>query len=155
MLRDAKIPAERCLSRRCAQADNHLRPKCTDFGVKPWATRGNFRCVRFLMDAPLPSRLPLEMFHRIRNINFPAVDSGFDESGIEQFAGRADKRFAFQVFLVTRLLTHEQDLCVLLPFSEHGLCRSFPKITSLAIFGGFLEFFKRPSRPNPCVCRTG
>ena len=94
MLRDAKIPAEQCLSRSCAQADNHLRPKCADFGVKPWATRGKFRCVRFLMDAPLPSRLPLEMFHRICNVGFPAVDSGFEESGIEQFAGGTDKRFA-------------------------------------------------------------
>jgi hypothetical protein len=98
---------------------------------------------------------PLEMFHRIRNVSFPAVDSGFDESGIEQFADGTDKRFAFQVFLVTRLLTHEQDLCVRLPFSEHSLCRLFPKITSLAIFGGFFEFFKRPFRRNRCVCRTG
>jgi len=48
---------------------------------------------------------PIEMFDRIRDVNFFAIDPGFFESAIHDFSGRSDKRFSRHVFIIAGLLT--------------------------------------------------
>jgi len=56
-------------------------------------------------DAAFTARLPFEMFDRIRDVNFFAIDPGFFESAIHDFSGRSDKRFSRHVFIIAGLLT--------------------------------------------------
>jgi hypothetical protein len=95
------------------------------------------------MNATLAARLPLEMLHGIRHVDFGAVDPSFGERGVQQFSGRADKRFALDVFLIPRYLTDEHDLGGGLPFSEYRLRGIFPQIAGPAISSRCLQTFER------------
>jgi hypothetical protein len=87
------------------------------------------------MNALLSSlcRRPLEMLHHIRQIDFRTIDSCDFHCLVEQFAGRADKGMASAIFLIPGLLTNEYDLWLCGTFSEDGLRRVPPQITSLTI----------------------
>jgi hypothetical protein len=57
------------------------------------------------VDPPLSTRLPLEVFDRIRDVGLGAVDAGLLERLVEDLPGRADEGLALAVLLVAWLLT--------------------------------------------------
>jgi hypothetical protein len=137
MLRDAKIAAEQRLGRGSAETHDHLGLERGDFGVEPGAASGDFRGVGLFVDAAFAARLPFEMFYGVGDVDFFAVDAGFDESGVEQLASRAYEWTALEIFLISRLFADEHDLCVGPAFAEDGLGATLPEIAILAILGSF------------------
>ena len=87
------------------------------------------------MQAPFSARFPFEVFHRVGDVNLAPIDACFLERPIEQFPGRAHKRFAGAVFLVARLLAHENNFRAGSAFAEDGLRPGFPQRTGAAFFG--------------------
>ena len=85
------------------------------------------------MNSAFPAGLPFKMFHRIRDINFPAIDSGFFERLIHDFSSWPYERFAGDIFVIARLFAHQHNSCVLWTFSEYSLRGSFVKMARLAV----------------------
>ena len=78
MLCDAKILAEQGLGGGGAEADDHFGVDRSDFGVEPRPASGDFGGAGFFVDAAFAARLPFEMFHGVGDVNFFAIDAGFD-----------------------------------------------------------------------------
>src|ERR1051325_5867092 len=107
-----------------------------EFGIQPWPTRGDFARVGLFVNAPLAFRFPFEVLHRIGDVNLVAIDAGFDKRFVEQLARRADKWFAREVFVVTRLFPYKNNFCVPRPFAKNRLRSGLPQGTSLAAARG-------------------
>src|SRR5688572_9101649 len=83
LLRYPEFRAKQRLSGSRAEGDDHGWFNKSYLGLQPGATRGNFYGVGFLVNPTLPPRLPLEMFHHIRDVGQRAIDSGLLKSAIE------------------------------------------------------------------------
>ena len=99
--------------------------------------------VRFLVDAPLPARFPLEVFHDVRDVDAGSIDAGVRERTVQQLAGGPDKRMARQVFLIARLLADEHQLGLARAFAEDRLCPEFPEIAAAAVLGRLADLRER------------
>lgn len=86
------------------------------------------------MNAPFPTRLPIDVLDRSRQVSRVTIDPRFCESAIQDLAGRADEGFAAPVLLVARPLTRENQGSVFATFTENRLGRTFVKWTGLAIY---------------------
>ena len=71
--------AEDGLSGRDAEADDHPRFYDLDLSLQPWTAGGNFAYRRLLVLATLALRFPLEVLHRIGDIDLSTANSGFSE----------------------------------------------------------------------------
>ncbi len=72
------------------------------------------------------------MFHRIRDVNFLAIDSRFFERLIHDFPGRANKWFTLLIFVVSRLFADQHDRRVFRTLPEYGLCGPLVEMTCRA-----------------------
>ncbi len=88
------------------------------------------------MDSALAARLPLEMLHRIGEVNFFAIDPRFLQSAIHDFSGRSDERFSGHVFMIAGLLADQHDWRFFGSFAENGLGCAFVQVTGGAFLGG-------------------
>ena len=70
------------------------------------------------------------MFHRIRDVNFVAINSRFFQRLIHYFPGRSNKRFTLLIFVIARLLADQHDRRVLRAFAEDGLGRVFVEVAA-------------------------
>ena len=131
------------MGRGGAKTNNYLGADGSDFRIEPWATRGDFRCVRFFVDAPFAAGLPLEVFDGVGDVNFFAIDACFDEGAIEQLTCGTDEWFAGKIFLVARLFADKHELAVRGALAENGLRAKLPEIAIFAGFGGFAQFVER------------
>ena len=122
-LRDAKARPEKRLRRRRAEEHEHARPDDGELGFEPRAARGLLGRVGLLMDAPLATRLPLEVLHGVRDVGLPPVDSGFVHAFVENPTGRADERSPREILLVAGLLADKHDVGRLGAFAEYRLGR--------------------------------
>ena len=75
------------------------------------------------MNPTFAARFPFEMFHRVRDINLLPIDPRFFERAVHYFSGRADERFADNVFIIAGLLAHKHDRRSLRTFAEDRLRR--------------------------------
>jgi hypothetical protein len=75
MLGDAKIATQQGLCHGDAEANNYFRMECGDFGFEPRPTGRYFCCIWFFMNAAFSSRFPLEVFYRVGDVNFFAVNA--------------------------------------------------------------------------------
>src|SRR5436305_14011166 len=107
------------------------------------------------MDATLAARLPFEMLHRVRHVNFLSIDPRFFERAIEDFSSRAHKWFSGDILLVAGLLTEKHERRVLGSLAEDGLRGVFVERTSCATLrcfrdrsqtGGIRNWAGRPIR---------
>src|SRR5581483_136247 len=128
--RDAEVTAQERLRSGRAKADHKLRSHYLQFGFEPRPAGGNLDCVRFGMNAALAALRPLEVLYGISDVNFFAVQARFFHCFAQQASGRTDKRVAFAVFFIARLLSHHDDLGVRRSFSEHDLRRPGIEITA-------------------------
>lgn len=76
--RDAKIPTEKSLCRRRTQTDDYIWLYERDLCIQPLPAGGNLDGIRFLMNAPLTARLPLEVLYGVGDIGLLAIDTRLD-----------------------------------------------------------------------------
>jgi len=119
------------------------RPSSDCAAVALWLDHGQLRLepraacrhlgpVRFLVDASLPSRLPLEVLDRVRHVGVGSVDLSCPQRLVEESAGGADERSAGTVLLISGLLADEHDLGCGCALAEHGLGPELPERAGLA-----------------------
>src|SRR5438105_9236385 len=82
------------------------------------------------MDATLAARLPFEMLHRVRDVDFLSIDSRFFESTIKDFSSRAHKWFSGDILLVAGLLTEKHERRAYRSLAEDRLRGVFVERTS-------------------------
>lgn len=90
------------------------------FRIQPRPARRNFSGIRSLVDASLPSGLPLEMLHHICDVHTFPPNAGLDKRGVQQLASGSHKRLPLHILLITRLLPN-----------EHHLARGVPSPTTV------------------------
>ena len=129
----AKVATEQRLCRGGAEANNYFRVECGDFGVEPRPAGRYFCCIWFFVNAAFSSRFPLEVFCRVGDVNLFAVDACFRKRFIQEVAGGADKRFAFQIFLIAWLFADKNNSRSREALAEHGLRGMFSEIAGLAV----------------------
>ena len=78
------------------------------------------------MDAAFSSRFPLEVFYRVGDVDFFAVNARFRKRLIQEVASGPDKWFAFQVFLIARLFADKNDFRVGQALAKNCLRGVFP-----------------------------
>jgi len=93
------------------------------------------------MNPALPTRLPFEVFHRVRDVNFLAINSRFFEGLIHDFSSGSNEGFTLLIFVIARLLADQHDRCVFRAFAKHGLCSPLVKMTRFA-------FARRVAQPG-------
>lgn len=130
---DAKRRPENRLSRRCAHGDHELWLNDSELCFQPWPAGCDFARIRFLMNAAFPTRFPLKMFHRIRDVYLGSINSSFFQRAIHDFAGRPDERFTGDVFVISRLFANEHQSRGLGALPKNGLRCSLVKMTRLAM----------------------
>jgi len=107
------------------------------------------------VNAAFATGLPLKVLHRIRNIRLLTIDASFNQRLVEKRACRADKGFAFEVFLIARLLAHEHHLRMTRPFAKHRLRSAQPQIAGFAIPCHIAELRQRRMGGNQLRRRGG
>jgi len=133
LTRNAKPRAEERLG--CGRAHGHDQLWLDDSQLcfQPGATCCNFARIRFLMNPAFPARLPLKMFHRVRDINLRSIDSSFFERLVHDFPGWPDERFTGDIFIITRLFADEHHRGTFRTFTKNRLRRPLVKMTSVTI----------------------
>src|SRR5579862_1625594 len=136
------------LRRRRAKADHELWMHHFQLRVKPRAAGFNLALARLLVQTALPTRLPLEMLHHVRDVDTASLDSRFFQRAIEQLSCRSHKRMPFHVLPVAWLLAnhhhaHRQSLGRPFHFAEHRLRRAPEQIASPASLHGLSQHRQR------------
>jgi len=80
-------------------------------------------------------RGPLEVLHRIRDVDVSAFPTRLFERFVQNGAGRSDKGTTSVVFLVSGLLPDHHDVGIAPPFAEHRLRGCEIKRAALAMAG--------------------
>ena len=91
LARDAKRRAEDRLRRRRSEADQQLSFDQTQLRFQPRTAGSDLPRIWFPMNPAFPAGLLLKMLHRVRDINFFAINSGFFERLIHDFPSRPDE----------------------------------------------------------------
>src|SRR5207244_8109759 len=92
-----ELTADERLGRRRAQADDRARLDELNLSIEPRPARRNLAGVRFLVNASLAARLPLEVLDDVGDEDRGAIDAGVLERAIEQLAGRSDEWMSREV----------------------------------------------------------
>src|SRR5947208_16307634 len=119
-----------------------------DFVHQQVTSRGNYFRVWFFVDAAFAARFPLEMLDDVSDISFLAINACFFKCFVEQFAGRTNKRLAFEVFIVAGLLADEENFSLASAGAKDGLRAALIKVAGLAIGRGFAKCRQRFSIGN-------
>ena len=85
------------------------------------------------MNPAFPARLPFEMFHCIRDVNFLAINSRFFQRLVHDFPSGPDERFTLLIFVIARLFPDQHDRRVFRTFAKHGLCGPLIEMTRRAV----------------------
>ena len=83
------------------------------------------------MQSSLAARLEFEMLDRVGNVDALAVDACLYQRAVQEKPCRPNKRTAFAVFSISRLLADQHDLGVWRTLAEYGLGRILPKRAGL------------------------
>src|SRR5438445_11645435 len=149
---NAEILAQQGLRSSSAQANQNFRFHCRELRSQPETASIDLPVAWFLVDAPFSAlvRRPVEMLHHIRNIYITSRDANLCQSLIQQLSGRTHERMTSEIFSISGLLANEDDFSMCVPFAEHRLGSSFPKVASLAARRGHAQaresWFRRDQR---------
>src|SRR5262249_6898555 len=86
---------------------------------------------------------PFEVFDRVGYVNLLARNSRYGERVIDQTPRRPHKGAALVIFLISRLLSNEDDFGFLRALAKNSLSSVFVKITAFTGTGGLPQRFKR------------
>lgn len=135
---------------RCSGPHGHndVRLNHFDFGLQPRPAGLHLPRAGFGVQPPLAPLFPFEMFDRIGDEHFVAVDSGILQCPVENPAGRSDERTSDTVFDIAGLLADQHHRGAWRTFSENSLRGAFIKITAHAMRRGRLQLRKGRARRN-------
>src|ERR1700688_2645979 len=77
------------------------------------------------------------MFHRVSHIDQGAINPGFHQGAVQQFAGGPHERMTLPVFLVPGLLADKNYFSRGWPFAKDSLTRPRVQVASLATLYGY------------------
>src|SRR5439155_18592880 len=131
---DAEILAWQGLRGSGAQAHQNFRFHYRELCVQPGTAGIDLPVARFLVDASFSALIwrPVEMLYHIRNIYITSRDADLCQGLVQQLSGRTHERMTSEIFSISGLLANEDDFSMCVPFAEHRLGSSFPKVASLA-----------------------
>src|ERR687896_2356756 len=98
--------------------------------------------------APTLDLNEFEVLDGVRHVNPAPIDTGLQQSGIQQLACWANEGMPGPILLIAGLLPDKHHVCRLGSFPEHSLRRVHPEIAPATTGGGFPEFWKRRLRRN-------
>ena len=130
------LTPQECLRRGRAEADENVWLHDGQLPVQPRPAGRDLAPVRFLVDAPLSARLPLEVLDHVRDIGVRAVDAGLRERFVEEAPRRTDEGPAGEVLTVAGLLADEKQPSALQTFAEDGLRARPPERAGGAVSRG-------------------
>jgi hypothetical protein len=137
---DAKRRSEQSLSSRRPKRNNQLRVDGLNFRIEPRAAGVDLLHGWLFVDAHFAARFPLEVLHRVRDVDLATIDLSLFQRLVEQLARRAHKGTALLVLLVAWLLSDHHDgnagmggVIVGLQFTEDSLGRVSIQIAALAL----------------------
>jgi hypothetical protein len=134
-----EVAAQGCLSCRGSQTDKHLRVDDVNFFFEPREACRNFSCARLLVDSALSLGNPLEVFDHIGHVSLCSTDAGRLKSFVEHSSSRAHERLTLEIFIVSRLLSHQQCSRGTPAFTKNGLGGIFEQRATLTASGRFSE----------------
>jgi hypothetical protein len=73
------------------------------------------------MESDFAPRFPLEMLHRIRDIDLSAIYTCGLQAFVQQLAGRPDERLSLLIFAITGLLAHQKNRGMGSAFAKNNL----------------------------------
>ena len=114
------------------EAHEDLRLDQAQLRIQPRPAGGDLLEIRLLVDPALASRLPVEVFHDVRDVHLVAVDAGLVQRPVEQLAGRADERPPLDVLPIARLFADEYDLRLGGALAEDRLGCPLPEVATAA-----------------------
>src|SRR5688572_20599382 len=89
---------------RGAERHDHYGLNSGDLFIEPHPAREHLFAVRPLVNASLATRLPLEMFDGVGQINLCRIKTGFRQRVAQQLPGWTHEWLASEVLLITGLL---------------------------------------------------
>lgn len=135
----SKISPDERLGRRRPQADDNAGTHDSDFRFQPRAAGGLFPGTWLFMESPLAALLPVEVLHRIGDIDQSAAQAGLCQSVVKQSSGGTHKGPALTIFLVARRFTDQHQRGRRWPFAKDRLSGKLVKRATLTTFGRPLE----------------
>ena len=130
--RDLEVARDDRLRRGGAQRHDHMGLNVFNFFFQPLVACIDLALRRGLVQPPLAAQLPLEVLHRVGDVEVLAIDAGRLERAVEQPAGGADEGQSLLVLLVARLLAHQHHPRVRVAGAEHRLRGVGPQRAVLA-----------------------
>ncbi len=94
--------------RCCAKAKNHLRLNRRQLSFEPGKARIDLALCRCFVQPASTTRLPLEVFHRVRDVHILTRNTRRFERLVEDLTRRSDKRVPFDILTVARLLPDDE-----------------------------------------------
>src|SRR5262249_7830616 len=86
------------------------------------------------MNPSFSARVPLKMFHCVRDINLGPINSSFLERLVHDFSSWPNERSSGDILVIPRLFANKDYPCPLRAFPENCLRGTLVKVTRLAIF---------------------
>jgi hypothetical protein len=123
--------------RGSSERDNDLWLNRSDFLIQPNIACFDFTDSGLFVQPPLAARFPLEMLHRVRDVNVAASEPGCLQGLIEHPPCGPDERMTAQVFFVAWLFSDQHDSGPVGPFAHHSLGSVLPQIAPSAILRAF------------------
>jgi len=91
------------------------------------------------VDSALSLGNPLEVFDHIGHVSLCSTDAGRLKSFVEHSSSRAHERLTLEIFIVSRLLSHQQCSRGTPAFTKNGLGGIFEQRVTLTASGRFSE----------------
>ncbi len=132
-------------------APRHTRISRLDDGqlrLQPGPTGADLGRARRLVDASLAPLHELEVLDDVGDVEPLADQADLGQRAIEDLAGRPDEGRALTIFLVARLLPHQDDARIGWPAPKDGLARVAVEVASLAPWRGLAQFDRGWPRPE-------
>src|SRR6478736_3154979 len=109
----AESRAENSLRRCRTHCHDQVGLNDPQFRFQPGTARCDFARVRLLMNPAFATRLPFEMFHRVRDVNLRPINSSFVERTIHNLPSPTYEWFARDIFVIARLFANHHHRCAL------------------------------------------
>ena len=103
---DSESRAENGLRRSRTHYHDEVGLNDPQFRFQPGTAGSDFVRVRLLMNPAFAARLPLEVFHHVRDVNLRPINSSFLEGAVHDFPSRTNERFARHIFVIARLFAN-------------------------------------------------
>jgi len=132
LFRHTECQSEQRFRRRGTQTHDDVRLDEAQLVLQPWKARAHLAGVRCFVQPAFGAGIsrPLEVLHRVGDVDVVTIDAGGVERVVEQPAGRANERPTRTILHVARLFTDNDDTCRARPLAEHGLCAHLPEIAA-------------------------